>query len=90
MAGLINFKDENEVKQYLDNIGMEYSYQCYKEKDPEGNIHLHCFQNNVAEQEHQSSTLFIWLCFRVPKTGRVFGRDKKGLRSCSTSFETQL
>lgn len=38
MAGLINFEDENEVKQFLDNLGVEYSFQCYKEKDPEGNF----------------------------------------------------
>lgn len=37
MAGLINFEDENEVKEFLDNLGIEYSFQCYKEKDPEGN-----------------------------------------------------
>lgn len=36
MAGLINFEDENEVKQFLDNLGVEYSFQCYKENDPEG------------------------------------------------------
>lgn len=36
MAGLINFEDENEVKQFLDSLGVEYSFQCYKEKDPEG------------------------------------------------------
>lgn len=40
MAGLINFEDENEVKQFLDNLGVEYSFQCYKEKDPEGNNHV--------------------------------------------------
>lgn len=38
MAGLINFEDENEVKQFLDNLGVEYSFQCYKEKDPEGKM----------------------------------------------------
>ncbi len=38
MAGLINFEDEQEVKQFLDNIGVEYSYQCYREKDPEGRL----------------------------------------------------
>lgn len=38
MAGLINFEDEAEVKQFLDNLGVEYSFQCYKEKDPEGNV----------------------------------------------------
>lgn len=36
MAGLINFEDEKEVKQFLDNLGVEYSFQCYNEKDPEG------------------------------------------------------
>ncbi|XP_013884660.1 cytochrome c oxidase assembly factor 7, partial [Austrofundulus limnaeus] len=36
MAGLVNFEDENEVKQFLDNLGVEYSYQCHREKDPEG------------------------------------------------------
>ncbi|KAM3875909.1 cytochrome c oxidase assembly factor 7 [Diretmus argenteus] len=36
MAGLVNFEDENEVKHFLDNLEVEYSYQCYREKDPEG------------------------------------------------------
>uniref|UniRef100_A0A8D0DVL9 Cytochrome c oxidase assembly factor 7 n=1 Tax=Salvator merianae TaxID=96440 RepID=A0A8D0DVL9_SALMN len=36
MAGLINFENEEEVKAYLENIGVEYSFQCYKEKDPDG------------------------------------------------------
>ena len=43
MAGLINFEDENEVKQFLDNLGVEYSFQCYKEKQPEGICALHSF-----------------------------------------------
>lgn len=43
MAGLVNFEDEEEVKQFLDNLGVEYSYQCYKEKDPEGNYNLELF-----------------------------------------------
>ena len=37
MAGLVDFKDEKEVKEFLENLGVEYSFQCYKEKDPEGN-----------------------------------------------------
>lgn len=36
MAGLINFEDEEEVREYLANLHVEYSYQCFKEKDPEG------------------------------------------------------
>lgn len=38
MAGLINFEDEKEVKEFLDNLGVEYSYQCYREKSPEGKM----------------------------------------------------
>lgn len=40
MAGLINFEDEKEVKEFLDNLGVEYTYQCYKEKEAEGNVTL--------------------------------------------------
>ncbi|KAJ7332715.1 hypothetical protein JRQ81_014895 [Phrynocephalus forsythii] len=36
MAGLVNFEDEEEVKAYLENVGIEYSFQCHKENDPEG------------------------------------------------------
>ncbi|XP_060101968.1 cytochrome c oxidase assembly factor 7 [Heteronotia binoei] len=36
MAGLVNFEDEEEVKDYLENLGVEFSFQCYKEKDPDG------------------------------------------------------
>lgn len=33
MAGLIDFGDEEEVRSYLENLHVEYSF---KEKDPEG------------------------------------------------------
>lgn len=49
MAGLINFENEEEVKQFLDNLGVEYSFQCYKEKDPEGNNSRCCHHFNGAE-----------------------------------------
>lgn len=32
----VNFKDEAEVKQYLDTIGIEYRFGCYSEKKPDG------------------------------------------------------
>lgn len=38
MSGLINFEDEEEVKVYLENLGTEYSFQCYKEHDPDGTV----------------------------------------------------
>ncbi|XP_007898042.1 cytochrome c oxidase assembly factor 7A [Callorhinchus milii] len=36
MAGLVDFQNESEVKAYLDSLGIEYSYQCHKERDAEG------------------------------------------------------
>uniref|UniRef100_A0A8C8B3F1 Cytochrome c oxidase assembly factor 7 n=1 Tax=Otus sunia TaxID=257818 RepID=A0A8C8B3F1_9STRI len=36
MAGFINFEDEEEVRSYLENLHVEYSYHCFKEKDPDG------------------------------------------------------
>ncbi|KAM8930535.1 cytochrome c oxidase assembly factor 7 [Pelodytes ibericus] len=36
MAAPVNFLKEEEVKEYLDNIGTEYTYQCHREKQPEG------------------------------------------------------
>ena len=43
MAGRgVNFKDEEEVKEYLENLGTEYRFGCYHEKNPkcesDGNI----------------------------------------------------
>ncbi|XP_041886648.1 cytochrome c oxidase assembly factor 7A isoform X2 [Corvus kubaryi] len=38
MAGFINFADEEEVRAYLENLHVEYSYQCFREKDPDGGL----------------------------------------------------
>lgn len=64
MAALINFEDENEVKEFLDNLGMEYSFQCYKEKDPEGNIYLRCSRTNSAETLTKTTKKMFNECFR--------------------------
>ena len=37
MAGRnVDLTKEEEMKQYLDNLGTEYRFGCYSEKDPEG------------------------------------------------------
>ena len=41
MAGLqtgVDLKDKEQVKEYLENLGTEYRFHCYHEKDPEGNV----------------------------------------------------
>ncbi|ELW65451.1 Sel1 repeat-containing protein 1 [Tupaia chinensis] len=36
MAGLVDFQDEEQVKSFLENMEVECNYQCYREKDPDG------------------------------------------------------
>lgn len=31
-----DFKSESEVKDYVNNLGIEYRFGCYSEKKPEG------------------------------------------------------
>ena len=31
-----NLKSEEEVKEYLENLGVEYRFGCYHEQKPEG------------------------------------------------------
>ena len=32
-----DLKNETEVKEYIDKLGVEYRFGCYSEKKPEGN-----------------------------------------------------
>lgn len=32
----VNFQSEEEVKDYLEKIGIEYRFGCFSEKKPEG------------------------------------------------------
>lgn len=83
MAGLVNFEDEEEVKQFLDNLGVEYSFQCYKEKDPEGNNSRRCHHFTGAELRKTLLQIavihLIQNVCRVPKAGRLLGSSKERL-----------
>ncbi|KAM9832631.1 cytochrome c oxidase assembly factor 7 [Neosynchiropus ocellatus] len=62
MAGLINFEDEKEVKQFLDNLGVEYSFQCYKEKDPEGCQRLADYLEGVKKNYESAAQVLKHNC----------------------------
>ena len=38
MATGIDLKNEDEVQEYLERLGIEYRFGCYYEKDGKGNI----------------------------------------------------
>ncbi|XP_061681539.1 cytochrome c oxidase assembly factor 7 [Syngnathoides biaculeatus] len=62
MAGLINFEDEKEVKQFLDNLGVEYSYQCYKDNDPEGCQRLADYMEGVKQNYEATAKVLKHNC----------------------------
>ncbi|XP_062308308.1 cytochrome c oxidase assembly factor 7 [Osmerus eperlanus] len=62
MAGLINFEDEKEVKQFLDNLGVEYTYQCYREKDPEGCQRLADYLEGVKKNYESTAQVLKHNC----------------------------
>lgn len=40
-AGMaFDLKDETEVKEYIEKLGVEYRFGCYSEKNPEGKIRI--------------------------------------------------
>lgn len=65
-----DLKSESEVKEYLNNLGIEYRFGCYSEKKPEGKTtsflqpHLRFFSN--------------YFCRSLPFVGRFFGCRQKG------------
>jgi hypothetical protein len=33
-----DLRNEEEAKEYIDNLGVEYRFQCFHEKSPEGKL----------------------------------------------------
>ncbi|XP_077573752.1 cytochrome c oxidase assembly factor 7 [Stigmatopora nigra] len=91
MAGLINFEDEKEVQEYLDNLGMEYSYQCYKEKDPEGCQRLADYMEGVKQNFEATAQVLKHNCETYNhaescyKLGSYHAVGKGGVTECLKS-----
>jgi len=75
-----NLKDEEETKEYIENLGVEYRFGCYHEKKPEGNfleMRIHCdlyYVNNIIQYtiiKLNVKTLIIFIC-SVPFTRGFF------------------
>ena len=69
MAG-VNFKNEEEVQDYLKNIGTEYKFSCFKEKNPEGIIfkcfmfsfnNLHSYVINQLKPNTKEKKIYVYV-----------------------------
>lgn len=47
-----DFRKEEDVKQYLHNIGIEYRFGCYSEKKPEGKISCISVPDSIFLKKH--------------------------------------
>ncbi|KAK7099961.1 cytochrome c oxidase assembly factor 7 homolog [Littorina saxatilis] len=57
-----DLKDENQAKEYLKNVGIEYRYQCYQEKNPEGCHRLADFFESVKKEFEKAALVFKSNC----------------------------
>ncbi|XP_077440853.1 cytochrome c oxidase assembly factor 7 [Vanacampus margaritifer] len=71
MAG-INFEDEKEVKQFLDMLGVEYSYHCYKENDPEGCQRLAEYMESVKRNYEATAQVLKHNCDKHTHAGSCY------------------
>ncbi|XP_061539925.1 cytochrome c oxidase assembly factor 7 [Phycodurus eques] len=91
MAGLINFEDEKEVEQFLDNLGVEYSYQCYKDNDPEGCQRLADYMEGVKRNYEATAKVLKHNCDKHThaescyKLGAYHVTGKGGMSKCLRS-----
>uniref|UniRef100_A0A8C8S013 Uncharacterized protein n=1 Tax=Pelusios castaneus TaxID=367368 RepID=A0A8C8S013_9SAUR len=69
MAGLFNLEKEEEVKGFLENLYIEYSYQCHKERDPDG--------------ERGAGAGGAWLPCTAPSCSAVWGPGVQCGMGCS-------
>ncbi|XP_032884521.1 cytochrome c oxidase assembly factor 7 [Amblyraja radiata] len=94
MSSLINFQNEAEVKEFLDNLGIEYSYQCRKEKDPEGCQRLADYLEGIKKNYEAAAEILKHNCEKnhhgesCYKLGTYYVTGKGGLQqNMKTAYE---
>lgn len=90
------WRDPNDVKQYLENLYIEYSFQCMSEKRPDGCHRLANYLENIKGQYKEATDLYKKTCddFKYPRSCVVYskncslGRGTKQnlLEACRYSF----
>ncbi|XP_002127035.2 cytochrome c oxidase assembly factor 7B-like [Ciona intestinalis] len=62
MAGLVNFKDPEEVKEYLSNTEIEFMFGCHKEKDADCCYRLGEFLETIRKKFPEAATTYKECC----------------------------
>lgn len=89
-----DLQDEQQAKEYLDKVGIEYRFQCYDEKRPDGchrlGDYLEAFQRDYAKAltvyaKNCSENRYGASCFKLGQY-RIAGRA--GPKDVSGAFES--
>ena len=65
MAGVgqnVDLTSEEEVKEYLDNLGIEYRFGCYSEKNPKACQLLGEFMESISKDRNSAFQIFESNC----------------------------
>ncbi|KAG2461592.1 cytochrome c oxidase assembly factor 7 [Polypterus senegalus] len=86
--GTVDFLNEDEVKEFLDNIGVEYHFQCHREKDPEGCQRLADYLDSIKKNYEGAAQILKMNCDQNQhsescyKLGAYHVTGKGGLPQC--------
>jgi hypothetical protein len=77
-ASNLDWKNPDEVKDFLENLYVEYSFQCVSEKNPEGCHRLANFMENIRSQFKDATTLYKKNCDenKYPRSCLTYAKNK--------------
>jgi hypothetical protein len=73
-----DLKNPEEVKDYLDNLFVEYSYQCLNEKLPDGCHRLANFLENIKSKYKEATEIYKKNCdeYKYARSCSVYAKNK--------------
>jgi cytochrome c oxidase assembly factor 7 len=70
VSGLYDLKEEDQVKEYLNRVGVEYRFQCYSEKRPDGCHRLADYLEAFKHDYAKARSVYSMNC-----TGNHYGKS---------------
>jgi hypothetical protein len=74
----LDMRNPEEVKDYLENLYVEYSFQCFKEKQPDGCHRLANFLENIRSEYKNATELYKKNCdeYKYPRSCLTYSKNK--------------
>ncbi|CAF1041726.1 unnamed protein product [Brachionus calyciflorus] len=88
-VGSLDWKNPEEVQDYLENLYVEYSFQCLNEKIPEGCHRLANFFENIRSQYTEATKLYKKNCDdnKYGKSCLTYAKNKSLGRGCKKDLQ---